>query len=159
MGGISVLVLIGFLTSIYILWILFLVCLTFYLLNDYIFESIFIYKVSKSKLAFIPIYNKIILGKTFHENKLGFGIFLTDLLSLIFLILSLTITTNYDTLIFISIIFLLILSFILNTIMSHLIIKKYVKKYVDIITIINVFTLGIIRPITYFLIRNRGIHE
>ena len=80
MGGISVLVLIGFLTSIYILWILFLVCLTIYLLNDYIFESIFIYKVSKSKLAFIPIYNKIILGKTFRENKLGFSIFLTDLL-------------------------------------------------------------------------------
>ena len=55
MGALSVLVLIGALVSIYLLNVIFIVISMFYVLVNYLFESIFLYKISKNNGYKYPI--------------------------------------------------------------------------------------------------------
>ena len=48
-----------------------------------------------------------------------------------------------------------IVVYILNTYLVHIIMKKTIPKLADILTIVNVFTLGISRGIVLFILRNR----
>ena len=57
--------------------------------------------------------------------------------------------------IFFLIIVLLVLSFIFNIVLSHHIMKKVTGKFVDLLTILNVLTLGFSRSIILFIIRNQ----
>ena len=45
--------------------------------------------------------------------------------------------------------------FILDIIVSHKIYMKVTKKYGDILTVLNVVSFGILRPIILFVIRNK----
>lgn len=60
-----------------------------------------------------------------------------------------------NTIIFLLIILLIVLNFIFNLVLSHNIMKKVTLKFADILTILNVLTLGFSRSIILFIMRNR----
>lgn len=58
---------------------------------------------------------------------------------------------------FIVLIISLIVTFILDTIISHKIYKARANKYGDILTIFNILSFGLLRPIFLFILRNKSI--
>ena len=56
---------------------------------------------------------------------------------------------------FIVLIISLIVTFILDTIISHKIYKARANKYGDILTIFNILSFGLLRPIFLFILRNK----
>lgn len=160
MGGISVFVLLGILTSVFLIFVIATLIIGLYLLINYIFESIFLYKVNKEKhkiVAWIPFYNKYLLGKIADHKILGIVLSVIDIVNIILFMISYkfhSLPSNINTIIFFLIILLLILSFIFNIVLSHSIMKKITPKFVDVLTILNIFTLGFSRPIILFLMRN-----
>ena len=62
MGGISVLVVLGLFMSFYALYLFLIFISIFYLVENYIFESLFLYNKTHSKKSWIPYYNKYLLG-------------------------------------------------------------------------------------------------
>lgn len=160
MGGISVFVLLGILTSVFLIFVIVTLIIGLYLLINYIFESIFLYKVNKEKhkiVAWIPFYNKYLLGKIADHKTLGIVLSVIDIVNIILFMISYkfhSLPSNINNIIFFLIILLLILSFIFNIVLSHSIMKKITPKFVDVLTILNIFTLGFSRPIILFLMRN-----
>ncbi len=159
MGGISVFVMLGMFTSVYLIFLIMFLAIIFYILLNYIFESIFLYSVVKRKnydkkfLCWIPIYNKVIFGDISGNKKIGIWLALIDALIMI-LIIGMNFIFKDTTLISLITLFLLITDFCLETLLAHSVIKKAVSKIADILTLLNVFTLGISRPVILFIIRN-----
>ena len=60
---------------------------------------------------------------------------------------------------FIILLILIVLSFVIDIIISHKIYKNVTSKYADILTVVNVLTLGLTRPIILFIIRNKYSKE
>ena len=56
MGGISVLVVLGLFMSFYALYLFLIFISIFYLVENYIFESLFLYNKIHSKKSWIPYY-------------------------------------------------------------------------------------------------------
>lgn len=165
MGGISVLFLMGLLSFIYFFIISIIAIIIFYVLVSYIFESISIVSMSKrlkyknAYTGWIPFYNKYILGKIGNSKPLGITLVITTLISTITIILFFVFKEPQSILI---IFFLLsaLITFILNIILSHKIFNKYSNKYKDIMTILSILSLGFLRPIFLFIIRNeKEIYE
>ena len=77
MGGISVFILLSILMSMFIVFVVVALVVFAYMLINYIFESIFLYAVSKANhykypiASWIPFYNKCILGKVADKQGLG----------------------------------------------------------------------------------------
>lgn len=159
MGGISVFVMLGMFTSVYLIFLIMFLAIIFYILLNYIFESIFLYSVVKRKnydkkfLCWIPIYNKVIFGDISGNKKIGIWLALIDALIMI-LIIGMNFIFKDTTLISLITLFLLIAVFCLETFLAHSVFKKAVPKIADILTLLNVFTLGISRPVILFIIRN-----
>ena len=74
MGGFSVLVLLGFLSGLYMLFIAVFFVAVLYLIINYVFEALAVLGMRESRgdrapaLAWIPIYNKYLLGRS-RERK------------------------------------------------------------------------------------------
>ena len=156
---------IGFVMSIYILFIVVCIAGIVYALIQYFFESIFLYNAMKRKnykypiTSWIPFYNKVNLGKISQNEKCGWLVFIFALLniSLIVLFFALKDVPDFlNTIMFFVIIILVLLNFVLNIYLSYTIIKKVTSKFVDLLTLLNVFTLGFSRPIVLFIIRNNN---
>lgn len=160
MGGISVLFLMGLLSFIYIFVITFIAIITFYTLISYIFESISIVSMSKNQkyknanTGWIPFYNKYILSKIGNSKPLVITLFITTLISTITIILFFVFKEPQSILIIFFLLSVLI-TFIIDIILSHKIFNKYSSKYKDIMTILSVLSLGFLRPIFLFIIRNK----
>lgn len=163
MGGLSVFILLGILMSMFFVFIIIIFIVGLYLLINYIFESIFLYTVSKENhdkypiTSWIPFYNKCILGKVANKKSLGNFLCIIDIITVILILISyfaVNLPPTLNTTIFFLIIILLVVSFILNIVLSHHIIKKVTEKLVDVLTILNVLTLGFTRSIILFIIRN-----
>ena len=145
----------------------------------YIFENIFLYKVSKREkykypfISFISPINKYYLGKIANSPKVSIYLVISYTFLLLFC-LAFYITYKFDSLnpsllktIFDSflnimnyiplslIIILIIGNFISNIYLSHKIMKKTVGKNSTLFTVLNILTLGISRPIILFAIRNK----
>ena len=140
----------------------------------YIFESIFLYNVSKKEqykhtfISYIPIANRYYLGKVANKNVIGIINIIVQILILSWWVLFFItdfymyvlnpITDGSDTYntvinpIWILIILMLI-NFILSTYLSHKIMKNIIGKKAVLFTILNIVTLGISRPIVLFVIR------
>ena len=71
MGGISVLVVLGLFMSFYALYLFLIFISIFYLVENYIFESLFLYNKTHSKKSWIPYYSKYLLGKEVALEKEG----------------------------------------------------------------------------------------
>lgn len=163
MGGLSILFILGILMSMYLLLMIVLIIIIVYSLVNYIFESIFLYKVAKRRkykypvTAWIPFYNKCILGRIANNKKQGVSIFIIDLILIILILLSITenkFSSTVNTFIFILTVILIIVNFILNIIVSHNIMKKVLSKSADFLTLLNVFTIGFSRSIILFTLRD-----
>lgn len=160
MGGMIVLLLIGLMSAIFFLFIAMSIIIVIYLLIVYIFESIFIMKVLKNSkkktylLAWIPFYNKYLLGRIANKKVLGVMSALTGL-TLTGMSIYFYINSIFDVKLFGFFLVLVLIDFIINIVISHRIFKKALVKYGDILTIISVLTLGLLRPIFLFAIRNK----
>lgn len=160
MGGMIVLLLIGLMSAIFFLFIAMSIIIVIYLLIVYIFESIFIMKVLKNSrkktylLAWIPFYNKYLLGRIANKKVLGVMSALTGL-TLTGMSIYFYINSIFDVKLFSFFLVLVLIDFIINIVISHRIFKKALVKYGDILTIISVLTLGLLRPIFLFAIRNK----
>lgn len=156
MGGISVLVVLGLFMSFYAFYLFLIFISVFYLIENYIFESLFLYNKTHSKKAWIPYYSKYLLGKEASLEKEGLILMIIEIIGTILFSLSLNIQLgSLDTIIFLLFLGCVLVSFIMNIYFSHQIIKKIYPKYGDWITIFNVLTLGFFKSISLFLIRNK----
>lgn len=160
MGGISVLFLMGILSFIYLFVITFIVIIIFYVLISYIFESLSIVSMSRNlkyknvNTGWIPFYNKYILGKIGDSKFLGITLLITTLISTITIILFFLFKEPQPILIVIFLISILT-TFILDIILSHRIFNKYSKNFKDVMTALSVLSLGFLKPIFLFIIRNK----
>ena len=160
MGGISVI----FLMCIFSVWVfvftaIFATIVIFAVIN-YIFESISISCIGNKMncsfkfISWIPFYNKFLLGKI-GGNKIIGGIL--GILNLFIVLFGIYFFVNTKTNYIIVCIFILclLLSFILDTILSYKIYSKAVNKYSSLLTVLNILSIGILRPIILFVIRNK----
>lgn len=137
----------------------------------YILESMFLYSYSKRTgrvhplTAWIPIYNKCILGRAAGMEAQGKYLCASEGIRVscyAVLLIGMFIESGEEDIlrdavfgiILLLLVLLAILSFILNIHLVHNIMKKVMPGKADLLTILNVFTLGISRPIILFLIRN-----
>ena len=156
MGGISVLVVLGLFMSFYALYLFLIFISIFYLVENYIFESLFLYNKTHSKKSWFPYYSKYLLGKEVALEKEGLFLMMIEIMGTIHFYLSLNVQLgSLDTIIFLLFLGCVLLSFIMNIYISHQIIKKVYPKYGDWITVFNVLTLGFFRSISLFLVRNK----
>ena len=156
MGGISVLVVLGLFMSFYALYLFLIFISIFYLVENYIFESLFLYNKTHSKKSWNPYYSKYLLGKEVALEKEGLFLMMIEIMGTILFYLSLNAQLgSLDTIIFLLFLGCILLSFIMNIYISHQIIKKVYPKYGDWITVFNVLTLGFFRSISLFLVRNK----
>ena len=156
MGGISVLVVLGLFMSFYALYLFLIFISIFYLVENYIFESLFLYNKTHSNESWIPYYSKYLLGKEVALEKEGLFLMMIEIMGTILFYLSLNAQLgSLDTIIFLLFLGCILLSFIMNIYISHQIIKKVYPKYGDWITVFNVLTLGFFRSISLFLVRNK----
>ena len=65
MGGISVLVVLGLFMSFYALYLFLIFISIFYLVENYIFESLFLYNKTHSKKSWIPYFSHQIIKKVY----------------------------------------------------------------------------------------------
>lgn len=156
MGALSVLVLIGALVSIYLLNVVFIVISMFYVLVNYLFESIFLYKISKNNgykypiTSWIMFYNKLIMGKFSNKKKESIALFIVSIIILILFVLSLFIS-DYVVYLYFFIFILLIIKYVLDILIYHGVYEKLSSNAV-LFTIINIFTLGFFKSIIAFLL-------
>ncbi len=156
MGGISVLVVLGLFMSFYAFYLFLIFISVFYLIENYIFESLFLYNKTHSKKAWIPYYSKYLLGKEASLEKEGLILMIIEIIGTVLFYLSLNIQLgSLDTIIFLLFLGCVLVSFIMNIYFSHQIMKNIYPKYGDWITIFNVLTLGFFKSISLFLIRNK----
>ena len=164
MGGISVVVLMSILSFIYLFFIAMFVGVLLYIIISYIFEGISIMCMSKNMgykntfTAWIPFYNKYLLGKI-AGNKIMGGISGTLSLISIYLGTHLYIHQETEIVLFFILVINLIITFILDTIIAHRIYKSHTNKYGDILTVFNILSLGLLRPVFLFIVRNKSNQE
>lgn len=163
MGGISVLALMGILSSLLIILIIIMIVVIIWLILSYIFESMAIYGMTKRLnykypiLSFIPIYNKVYLGRIVNKEKIGKVLFIINLIELLFLCCFFTITNQDLSLIFFILsIITIITNLILKIYLTHSVIQKVTSKYAYLLTILNSLTLGITRPFMLFIVRKNN---
>ena len=160
MGGFSVVVLMSILSFIYLFFIAIFVAVVLYIIMSYTFQGISIMCMSKNMgyknafTAWIPFYNKYLLGKIV-GNKIMGGI--SGILSFLSICLGARFFINIELeiVLFIILVISLIITFILDTIIAHRIYKSRANKYGDILTVFNILSLGLLRPIFLFIIRNK----
>ena len=101
MGGISVLVVLGLFMSFYALYLFLIFISIFYLVENYIFESLFLYNKTHSKKSWIPYYSKYLLGKEVALEKEGLFLMMIEIMGTILFYLSLNVQLgSLDTIIF-----------------------------------------------------------
>ena len=163
-GFCIVLMMMGFFLPIFIFAVI--IFFTFLIINlfNYFMESFALYRLSKNSncsypiISWIPVYNRIILGKYAEAEVIGRSSFIIKVIYLIilFIFMYFKSSLSFDT----SRIFgyiLLILSviyYVLNIILVHFIMKKTIPKWADLLTVLNVFTFGISKAIILFILRN-----
>ena len=90
MGGISVLVVLGLFMSFYALYLFLVFISIFYLVENYIFESLFLYNKTHSKKSWIPYYSKYLLGKEVALEKEGLFLMMIEIMGTILFYLGLS---------------------------------------------------------------------
>ena len=160
MGGISVIFLMGIFSVWVFVFIAIFATIVIFAVINYIFESISISCIGNKMncsfkfISWIPFYNKFLLGKI-GGNKIIGGIL--GILNLFIVLFGIYFFVNTKTNYIIVCIFILclLLSFILDTILSYKIYSKAVNKYSSLLTVLNILSLGILRPLILFVIRNK----
>ena len=159
MGGFCVVVFMGILSFIGLFFIAVFAAVVLYIIMSYTFQGISIMCMSKNMgykntfTAWIPFYHKYLLGKI-AGNKIIGGI--SGILSFISICLGIRfcIHKEPEVVLFIILAIGFIITFILDTVIAHRIYKSHTNKYGDILTIFNILSFGLLRPIFLFMVRN-----
>lgn len=155
MGGISVLFLMGILSTIFLFFVFIFICMVFTYMIGYLFEGFTVssYLTEKRYLAWIPFYNKYLLGNIAGDHQLGIISAICSAPTIIMgYVLFMMGELNYT----LFGIFLIIL--IVGFIVDHIIAYHYISqrsKYANLLIVISVFTLGVLRPIILFILKDR----
>lgn len=160
MGGISVLLLMGILSAIFFIFLAIFIVIVIYQIITYIFESFAIMEMGKNLqykavgTAWIPFYNKYLLGKIAQHKVLG--VILT-ILNVVIVITGIGsyVQNDLNAILFGTFLICVFASFILDSIIAHKIYTKAIGKYGDILTVFGVLTLGFLRPIFLFVVKNK----
>ena len=90
MGGLSIVLLTGMLSVIFFFYVALLVSVFLYSLISYTFESIALMRMSTGAkaAAWIPFYNKYLLGKTAGKSAFGYSDPCADIIEPLFLSLA-----------------------------------------------------------------------
>lgn len=160
MGGLSIVILMSILTIMFFIFLAIFLLMVVYTVISYVFESISImcmYKNifdKKAYTAWIPFYNKYLLGRVVGNKAIGI---IVAILNIITVLAGLYCYIEGTFYIIPFAIFLIssLIAFILDTIISHKIYKNAIDTYGDLLTIFTVITLGITRPIFLFIVRNK----
>ncbi len=143
-------------------FILLFFAIIIYLIIGYIFESIALTKISKdfgykhTFTAFIPFYNKYILGNIAGNKLLGGLLGLINLYSFCQYVYCYFCCSVDDILYYILLFIGILIGFIIDIILTEKVFRKLTDKYI-ILTIFSVISFGILRPIFLFAIRNKKI--
>ena len=160
MGGISVFILMTIFSFVLFIFIAIFIAIIICEVITYIFESMAIMQMSKNLkykvpfTAWIPFYNKYLLGKIVGNKILGIIVAVLNGITA-FSGTYCYIQTQPNPAIFVIFLVCVLIGFILDIIISHKIYKNATDKYGDIYTILSILTLGILRPIFLFIVRNK----
>lgn len=160
MGGISVLLLMGFLSFMFFTFVAIFLAIIVYEIIAYIFESITIMCMSKNLkykapfTAWIPFYHKYLLGKIVGNKVLG--VILTFLnIAIVWIGIYCYVQFEMNPILFIIFLLCVFIAFILDIVLSHKIYVNTINQNGNILTILSILTFGILRPIFLFSIRNK----
>ena len=162
MGGISVFILMAILSFMFFTFVAIFLAIVVYTAITYIFESIAVMSMSKNLgykaiyTSWIPFYNKYLLGKIAENKVLGIILALLNIITTGIGIFC-YVRNEFNPITFLLFLICVLIGFILDTIISHKIYIKAINKYGDILTIFSVLTLGLLRPIFLFIIRNKKL--
>lgn len=163
MGGISVLLLMGIISAMFYIFIATFLLLLIYLLITYTFESFALMRMSQKVgeklpiLAWIPGYNKYLLGKLAGSKSFGIVLAIVNLFTIamgLYCYFAKTSKIEHFGIFLLSV----AIGFLLDNIVSHKLYKKVTQKYADILTVFSVLSLGMLRPVFLFAIRNKQIN-
>lgn len=160
MGGISVLVLLGLLSGLYMLFIAVFFAAVFYLIITYVFEALTVMGMRERRgehvpaLAWIPFYNKHLLGKI--AGKKIQGAF-SGILTIVMIGTGAYCyrTLTMDNLIFGTFLVSAILGFILDLVIAYSIYKNTVPKWKDVLLVVSILSGGLLRPVILFGLRKK----
>lgn len=160
MGGFSIVLLTGMLPVIFFFYVALLVSVFLYSLISYTFESIALMRMSTGAkaAAWIPFYNKYLLGKTAGKSVLGT---LSGILTLAQISLSLYfyLWQKFEPYLFALLLLCTVLNFVFNAVMANRIFSDRTGKYSDILTAVNIITLGLLQSVFIFAVRNKSAKE
>lgn len=160
MGGISVILLMGILSVMLFIFIIIFI----YQVITYVFESIAIMEMGRNLqykavgTAWIPFYNKYLLGKIGQHKVLGAILAILNVAIVVTGIGS-YMQSDLNAILFGMFLLCTFASFILDSIIAHKIYVKASGKYGDILTVLGVLTLGFLRPIFLFVMRRKVKNE
>lgn len=159
MGGFSIVLLTGMLSFLFFVYVAILAAALFYMLISYTFESIAVMRMGKSRkfAAWIPFYNKYLLGKIAGNKVLGA---LSSVLTLAQIALSLYfyIFQKFEPVLFVVLLLCCIVNFIFNAVMAHKIFADRTSKCADVLTVVNIITLGLLQSVFIFALRNKKVY-
>lgn len=160
MGGISVMLLMGMLSAMYVFFIAVIAVLIIYFAVSYVFESIAAMGMCKnlyykhSGTAWIPFYNKYLLGKIAGNKALGIIEGVLNLSIATVAVLFFCFELEIGIIGLIALLACVIASFVINVIIADKIFKNLNIRYSDVLTVVNVLTFGLSRPIILFIVKN-----
>ena len=134
-----------------------------YTVISYTFESISIMAMCKRSgyrrafTAWIPFYHKYLLGKIAGKRVLGA---IAGILMLISVCLGVYcyVHRELELIPFIMLVLSLLAVFILDTMIAHRVYVRCAGRYGDVLTILSVLSLGLLRPLFLFVLRNQCGH-
>ena len=135
MGGISVMLLMGMLSAMYMFFIAVIAVLIIY-------------------FAWIPFYNKYLLGKIAGNKALGIIEGVLNLSIATVAVLFFCFELEIGIIGLIALLACVIASFVIDVIISDKIFKNLNIRYSDVLTVVNVLTFGLSRPIILFIVKN-----
>lgn len=144
---------------IMVFWLFFAVIGMIIGVCEYVFESVALMDMSKEKgyplpgTAWIPIYQRYILGKLGGNTAVGIAALVTQCVGIVGSIVRLAFNGNLNTLIFWVSSLANLASFVMVMVLSYNIFAKTKKQYAVVFTVLSVLTGGFLRPIFLFAVR------
>ena len=154
MGGISVMLLMGMLSAMYVFFIAVIAVLIIYFAVSYVFECKNLY-YKHSGTAWIPFYNKYLFGKIAGNKALGIIEGVLNLSIATVAVLFFCFELEIGIIGLIALLACVIASFVIDVIIADKIFKNLNIRYSDVLTVVNVLTFGLLRPIILFIFRNK----
>ena len=154
MGALSVLFLMGILSTLFLIFVsLFIGILCTYVVG-YLFEGFLVSSLLDTKhyRGWIPFYNKYLLGNITGDHVLGI---ISSICAFPVLIIGyvLFVMDELNYLLFVVFLVILIIGFIVDHIIAYHFLSKRCK-YASWLIVLSVFSCGFLRPIILFITKN-----